>query len=227
MSESSGVPAAFRQQKGWRDNYLFQGWLVLALALIFGAVLASVQLALGPAIAANKRQETLSKAPELVWGRALAAKMAGQNQTLDVADRRLPVKARGGQTSYYRVYGANWNGKPAGWVVQAAGQGYADRIELLLGLSPDAATLTGLFVLDQKETPGLGNKIATASWRGQFTGKATAVPLTVVRSGADPARQIDAITGATISSRSVVAIVNQAVADLKGPLAAEARKGIP
>jgi electron transport complex protein RnfG len=222
MSDASGA-AALPPKKGWRDNYLVQGWLMLTLALAFGAVLAAVQLALGPAIAANKRNETFSKVPELVWGRELAAKMAAEDQTLGIETRNLPV-TQNGQTTYYRVYDAVWNGQPAGWVIQAAGQGYADRIELLLGLSPDAEQVTGLFILDQKETPGLGNKIAADPWRGQFIGKATAAPLAVVKTTADQPHQIDAITGATISSRAVTEIVNRAVADLKTELAAAAGK---
>ena len=225
MSEENPT-TALPSKKSWRENYLTQGWLMLVLALGFGAILASVQLALGPAIAANKRNETFSKVPELVWGRELAAKMAVEEQTLSIETRNLPV-THNGQTAYYRVYDAAWNGKRAGWVVQTAGQGYADRIELLLGLSPDAERITGLFVLDQKETPGLGNKISADQWRGQFIGKATAVPLAVVKRAADQPQQIDAITGATISSRSVTQIVNQTLADLKTDLAGAAGKAAP
>ena len=164
--------------------------------------------------------------PELVWGRELAAKMAVEEQILSIETRHLPV-TRNGQTTDYRVYDASWNGKRAGWVIQTAGQGYADRIELLLGLSPDAERITGLFILDQKETPGLGNKIAADPWRGQFIDQATAVPLAVVKTGADQPHQIDAITGATISSRSVTEIVNRTLADLKTELAGPAGKAAP
>ena len=52
--------------------------------------------------------------------------------------------------------------------MKTKGQGYADTIERLLGLSTDFRSITGLFVLDQKETPGLGNKIITDAWRSQF-----------------------------------------------------------
>ncbi len=225
MDKASGQ-TVLPPKKGWRDNYLIQGWLMLVLALGFGAVLAAVQLALGPAIAANKSNETLSKVPELVWGRELTAKMAAEGQHLSIETRNLPV-TRNGQTAYYRVYDAAWNGKRAGWVIQTTGQGYADRIELLLGLSPDVERITGLFVLDQKETPGLGNKISTDQWRGQFTGRPTAAALEVVKGGADQPGQIDAITGATISSRSVTGIVNQTLADLKPELTGAAGKAAP
>jgi electron transport complex protein RnfG len=104
-------------------------------------------------------------------------------------------------------------------VVKTAGQGYSDKVELLLGLDPTFTKITGLFILEQKETPGLGNKMIFPEWRGQFIGKPTAPPLKVVKTGAQAKNEIDAITGATISSRSVVSIVNGAVQALREPLA--------
>ena len=96
---------------------------------------------------------------------------------------------------------------------------------MLLGLDPGGTTITGLFVLEQKETPGLGNNISTPQWRRQFNGKSTDRPLTVVKGGARGASQaghtIDAITGATISSRSVTAIVNNIIANVRGRLLPE------
>jgi electron transport complex protein RnfG len=206
----------------WRDNALVQGWLVLLLAVVFGALLAGVQTALGPTIAANKRHETLSRVPALlapVVGAAADAKLA--------IDTRMLSTTRRGRGAVYRVHRALRDGRLAGWVVQTAGQGYADRIEVLVGLSPEADVITGLFVLDQKETPGLGAKITAAPWRAQFVGKSAAVPLEVVKSGGAGDAGIDAITGATISSRAVVDIVNRALADVVPPLAADAGKEAP
>jgi electron transport complex protein RnfG len=61
---------------------------------------------------------------------------------------------KAGRAKFYSVYEARYQGGLKGWVVKTKGQGYADTIELLLGLSPDLRTITGLFILDQKETPG-------------------------------------------------------------------------
>ena len=112
-----------------------------------------------------------------------------------------------------------------GWVAKAAGQGYADKIELLVGLDSSAQALTGIFVLEQKETPGLGNKIVTNEWRSQFKGKGTARELVVVKGGAKAPHEIDSITGATISSKTVSDIVNATVNDLRSSLAAKATPG--
>jgi electron transport complex protein RnfG len=202
-----------------KTSSLVQAWLVLMLAVSFGISLAGVQLALGPIIETNKVNETLEKVPELVLGKDLAGKMAAQNQSLEITPHRVAVE-KAGQEKTYSVYEARYKGELRGWVVKAKGQGYADAIELLVGLSPEAETLTGLFVLDQKETPGLGNKIITEDWRGQFIGAPASRALVVVKGGAAQPGQIDAVTGATISSQSVTAMINTAVGDLRKPLTA-------
>ena len=113
-------------------------------------------------------------------------------------------------------------------MVKAAGLGYADRIEVLIGFNANTEKITGLFILDQKETPGLGNKIIHRQWRSQFVDKDTGLPLTVVKGKSSAPQEIDAINGATISSKSVVNIINRTVVDVKKQLmekAAGRRKG--
>ena len=207
---------------GWMDRLkasnIAQAWLVLLLVIGFGSALAGVQLSLGPTIEANKANETLEQVPALVFGEELAQKMAAQEQVPDIEPRMVAVPKAGRQVSY-PVFEVRYQGDLRGWVVKASGQGYADKIELLLGLSPQLDTITGLFVLDQKETPGLGNKVITPEWRGQFTAKNTRPALAVVKTGAKAANEIDAVTGATISSRSVTAIINTIISDLQPMLA--------
>ncbi len=200
-----------------RKNSLVQAWLVLLLATGFGISLAAVQMTLGPKIEQNKINETREKVPLLVLGKDLAAKMAEENQSLVVTPRQVTVQKKG-RTSYYPVLETRYQGILRGWVVKVKGQGYADVIELLVGLSPDLDAITGLFVLDQKETPGLGNKIITDKWRNQFIGKPTRTALRVVKSGAEKRNDINAVTGATISSKSVTMMINRVVSDLSTQL---------
>ena len=203
-------------------NYLVQAWLGITLALLFGIALAAVQTALGPKIEANKINEAKEKVPELVLGREAAQRLAAGNQHLTIEPDTLTVTVQGRPKPYAIYEARDPDGRLAGWVTKAKGMGYADRIELLVGLDPKAEKLTGLFILDQKETPGLGNKMIDQSWRDQFLQKSTSQPLTVVKGKTATGNQINAITGATISSRSVVGIVNNTVNDLKKPLAERA-----
>jgi electron transport complex protein RnfG len=205
-----------------KKNILSQAWLVLLLAIGFGALLAAVQITLGPTIEANKINETLGKVPELVFGKARAQELSDRKQAVDVTPQTVAV-AKGGKTVRYNVYKAATEGQMAGWVAKSAGQGYADKIEMLIGFDPAVQKITGIFVLEQKETPGLGNKIVTDQWRGQFIDKPTAAPLKAVKGQATGDTEIDAITGATISSKAVTDIINAAVKDLRDPLTAEVK----
>jgi electron transport complex protein RnfG len=110
-------------------------------------------------------------------------------------------------------------------VVPAQGQGFADRIELLIGLDASATTITSLYVLDQKETPGLGDQITGEGFRDRFRGRSADVTLRVVKGEAEGGSEVTALTGATISSESVAAIVNDALANLKRPIRERAGVG--
>lgn len=201
-----------------KNSNLVQAWLVLLLATLFGTALAGIQAKLGPVIEANKVKETMAKIPVLVLGEDLAAELADDNQTLTIKSRVVEVK-KNGITKFYTVYDA-WlpEGKMIGHVIKADGQGYADKIELLVGLDAQGKRITGLFVLAQKETPGLGAKILEDAWRGQFKEKSTEKHLSVVKGSGAKEDQIDAISGATISSKSVTGIVNTAVANVASRL---------
>jgi electron transport complex protein RnfG len=186
-------------------NYLAQAWLVILLAILYGGGLAAVQITLGPRIAQNKKNETYHVIPSLVPG-------ADEKGT-----RELMVKdASGADARVYQAFDAA--GAPAGWVIPAGGQGFADRIELLVGLDARLTQITGLYVLDQKETPGLGDYITGEEFRARFRGKPLDKPVVIVKSAPQSPNEAQALTGATVSSVSVSAIVNSAVARLRDPL---------
>ncbi len=106
-------------------------------------------------------------------------------------------------------------------------KGYAGPIEALLGLKADG-TINGLEIVQMTETPGLGSKIAAPAFRAQFTGK----PLegSIWKVSKDNGL-IDAVSGATISSRALCDAVSkgaalyqeykQAIADAVSPAAAK------
>lgn len=181
-----------------KNSHIGQAWLVIVLSLGFGAALAGVQATLKPKIEQNKLNDTIGQIPNLVPG-------AAGGQAEKVGDR----------TAYRAVDG---QGEHVGWVIPARGQGFADIVELLIGVDRDVQKITGLYVLDQKETPGLGNKIVEDDWRKQFAGKPAARRLAVTKAKPSGDEEIQAVTGATISSDSVVGIVNGAVAEFRKAL---------
>ncbi len=195
-----------KDERSRHGGYVSQAWLVILLATLYGAALAGVQTTLGPKIAQNKRNETYDVIPTLING-------ADGTKTVEM----MVAGTDGKEQQVYWAFAVDGSFK--GWVLPAGGQGFADRIDLLVGLDPQLSTITGLYVLDQKETPGLGNLITGEDFQSQFAGKPTDNPLLVVKSDVPAgSNEIRAISGATISSDSVAAIVNAAVANLKEPL---------
>jgi electron transport complex protein RnfG len=195
-----------------RGHYIGQAWLVILLALLYGGGLAGVQTTLSGKIAENKRNETYDQIPSLVSG-------ADGTKTVE-----LIVEGKDGKDA--RVYQArDASGVLCGWVVPASGQGFADRIDLLIGLDVDLATITGMYVLDQKETPGLGDYITGESFRERFRGKPAGAELVAVKADPQAENEVRALTGATISSQSVCDIVNAALTNLREPIREQAGSG--
>ncbi|MFW6061878.1 MAG: FMN-binding protein [Planctomycetota bacterium] len=193
-----------------KGNYLRQGWLVLILALVFGGALAGVELGLSGRIEANKRAE----AQEAIRGE-------GDLPALVPGAARGEQVTMGGQQVYRTLDEA---GEPVGWVIHSEGQGFAGPIEVLVGTDMQAREITGLYVLAQTETPGLGDTIAQdPDWRAQFVGKNATRPV-VVTKASPSGNQIRAVTGATISSQSVTRIVNTALAEFRDNLAQAAEE---
>jgi len=208
-----------------KDSYIGQAWLVLSLSLVFGGLLAGVQAALGPKIEENKRNETYDQIPDLVtlrkseagaeWAPAADGKIV--SKVFDAAGDHVGwvIEVPDDGKIAYKVFDAG--GDHVGWVIKGAGSGFADRIELLIGLTADAERILGMYVLDQKETPALGDGISEPDFQGRFRDKTTSARLEVVRTVTDasPGNNIQAVTGATVSSESVCKIVNKAVDEFK------------
>ncbi|WP_029230714.1 RnfABCDGE type electron transport complex subunit G [Butyrivibrio sp. VCB2006] len=98
----------------------------------------------------------------------------------------------------------------AGYVIQVKSKGYGDFIEYTVGITNDG-NINGISIISIAETPGLGMN-ADKVIRPQFVDKA-ATQFSVVKNGqlTDSSTQIEAISGATITSRAVTEGVNGAV----------------
>ena len=113
-----------------------------------------------------------------------------------------------------KVYlGYDAGGKRIGFAVSAAENGFQDLVTLMFGYDATAHKLIAMKVIGNKETPGLGNKIETDS--GFVNGFVNAVaPISGVKKdrGKSTPNDVVMITGATISSRAVIRIIDNAIA---------------
>ncbi|HWR40472.1 MAG TPA: RnfABCDGE type electron transport complex subunit G [Patescibacteria group bacterium] len=113
-------------------------------------------------------------------------------------------KAVDGKEGWYE---ALKGGKVVAYVVPATDKGYGGAIEMLAAVTPDGKSMD-FKVLKHAETPGLGDKMVEPKFRKQFAGKA-ATDLEVVKVPTD--KNIQALTGATITSRAVTKGIREAV----------------
>jgi electron transport complex protein RnfG len=82
-------------------------------------------------------------------------------------------------------------------VIGSTEKGFSGLIKLMIGFKPDG-TVQNIVVLEQKETPGLGTKMKDEKFLAQFRDiNPSAFNLKVTKDGGE----VDALTGATITSR--------------------------
>jgi electron transport complex protein RnfG len=191
------------------------------LGALAGLVIVVAYTATLPAIEANKAR-VLAAAIEEVLGapaRYDTLYVSGDSLTrtrpVDVDPAALDVVYLG-----YRA-----DSSVIGFAVTGAAPGFADVIRLIFGYDPRDSTVLAMKVLEQKETPGLGDKIEkdsafVADFREALT------PLNGVKeSDGTDAAEIDMITGVTISSRTVIRVINQTL-ERVGPLLAAHLQGV-
>jgi len=100
------------------------------------------------------------------------------------------VVKKGGEILYYKAQGPD--GKLIGAVFEAKGKSYSE-IDTLVGMLKDG-TLTAIKVLAQDETPGIGSRVTTPEFTDRFR-------------NIQDISQVQAITGATVSSTAVIEAV--------------------
>ena len=89
-------------------------------------------------------------------------------------------------------------------MVEVTPSGFGGTIDMVVGVDMTGA-VTGVSIISMSETSGLGANASKDSFRSQFVGKSGT--LAVSKDGGE----IDALTGATITSRAVTSGVNTAL----------------
>jgi electron transport complex protein RnfG len=113
-------------------------------------------------------------------------------EVLPGAESFKNVAAPGTKSEIYEGYAG---GQAIGFAVKVSPRGYSGEIVMLVGVDPELR-VKGMKILNQRETPGLGTNVEKPKFQKQFIGKG-------IKDSIEPKKDIDAITGATISSRAV------------------------
>ncbi len=104
-----------------------------------------------------------------------------------------------------------FSGGDAGAVVKVSPNGYGGEISMVVGVDNEYR-VTGIEIISQGETAGLGSNCTKDEFKEQFKGKTENIE--VVKNGAKD-NQVDAISSATITTRAVTKGVNEAISTVK------------
>ena len=188
----------------------------IAFAVVLGLVCALLLTAVAEGV--KDRRENNEKAERYrnvlnVFAIAIPA-IATNQDIIDTFEKEVTAVGQDpARPDYYR-YGRLV-------AIPVNGPGMWGPIEGLIGLAPDGTTITAVSFYKQEETPGLGGEIAGKNFTNRFVDKklfdADGQPaLTLVRPGkASGNYQVDAISGATMTSDKVQALITAAAKKFK------------
>ena len=115
-------------------------------------------------------------------------------------------------TSIYidEVYAGKSGDSIVGYTFRILSKGYGGDIEINVGIDTEGK-IGAIQIGAHSETPGLGAKIADDKFIGQYKGKTADKALELVKGSASGEAQVEAISGATVSSRAVTEGINKAI----------------
>jgi len=190
--------------------------LTLAIAgLVSGVAIIGIYESTLPTITANKARELREAVFKVLPG-------VSQMQALVYRDGQLVAVEKPDKDEPVVYGGYDEQAEFVGYAMPAAGPGFQDTIGILYGYQPGKKIVVGMEVLESRETPGLGDKIyKDAAFVGGFSALSVVPEIVAVKKGTkSQPNEIDAITGATISSKAVVRIINETHANWSAQLSA-------
>ena len=151
------------------------------------------------------KEPTEAQAIEAAQAARKAVLDADSFEQMDLAE----VSANEEYASVTDIYiGKDAAGNVVGATIQMSAKGFNPGIALTVGISADG-TISGVNIGENEETPGLGARATEEAFYGQYAGQKADGNLVVEKNGAGDGR-IQAIAGATITSRGVTEAVNLA-----------------
>jgi electron transport complex protein RnfG len=203
MGMSGAAPVVAKDVRSWKLLAMMTG----AGAIAGGLIVTAYQLTL-PRIEEHQGEVMQAAINEVLKAPASYDTLYLVGGTLS---KTLPPGTRA--KSLAQVYlGHDASGRRVGFAISAAENGFQDLVTLMFGYDASAHTVIAMKVIGNKETPGLGNKIESDS--AFVNGFVNAVaPLNGVKKdrGKSGPTDVVMITGATISSRAVIRIIDNAI----------------
>lgn len=178
--------------KGRKPGFEWKQIVRLSVTLFIITAVSGAVLSLVNALTAD----TIAMRQEAARQKAMACVMPSADVFSDLYSENTDIQ---------RISGAYKGTKFVGYCVEVSSNGFGGAIELMVGVNPNGK-VTGVTILGHGETPGLGARAENPDFLGQYVGKSGKI--SVGQGG----NAVNAITGATITSKAVTEGVNTAIA---------------
>ncbi len=189
MSENKIINPA-PAPKSWVKSRIWMVVLIIIIASISAGLLTAINIFTKGRIARNeeiKLKRSVLDVFDIVYEK---------EEIIDIFNERIEAQELNGKT-FYQYYD---RGKISGVAFEMKGAGFWGPIFALVALEPNLDTIKGIEILRQEETPGLGGRITEDEFKDQFRGRPVM-----------PEISVDAITGATMTSKAFKKIINENV----------------
>ena len=188
--------------------FIRQSWLLIVASFCFGLLIAIANAVWEPRILQNEKDKLNN----------LIAGLIRDANDFQIVIEDVNIPSDRGKITKTDIYQARDDqGKAVGFAFVAVGPGFADKIKLVIAIDAKCEKFFGFDVLSSNETPGFGDKIKENDFRKQFKDIA-AGNLELIKTGKTKDSEIIAISGATVSSESVVKIFNTYIGKIKEKL---------
>lgn len=201
-----------------REPSSFKLIFTLGLAGFFsGLLLVGIYLLTLPRIEANKAEALRKAIYKVIPGCASFTPLKMKNGQLTEAGNDASGKKSKDEDFIYAGY--DKQGKLLGFAIPNEEPGFQDLIVAIIGYDPFKQFIIGFEVLDSKETPGLGDKINfDEDFRANFRALSVDPQIVPVKHGKKQnPNEVETITGATISSKAVVRLLQKGIDKWRTP----------
>lgn len=203
MGMTKAAPATTQQQPAWRILAM-----MTAMGGMAGALIVWVYQVTLPPIEQHKGEVVRAAVQEVLKGPASFDTLYEYKGALV---KTLPAGTS--TKDLEKIYlGHDRDGNRMGFAITHTENGFQDPVTVTFGYDAAAHTLFAMRVISNKETPGLGDKIVKDSaFVDGFVNAATPINGVKKDRGKSGPNDVVMITGATISSRAVIRIINDAI----------------
>jgi len=185
--------------------------ILCVITLIAGAALGLTHEVTQPIINEAKAEKTRETYRVVFPEAADFVEFTDIDNVLTISKLAIDAQGFGDVSVDNALKAVDANGNVIGYVVTAtSNEGYGGAVTIIAGIDKINAKVKGIGFVTLNETAGLGMKAKEPAFMDQFNGKKATV-LTVTKSGSANDEQIDAISGATRTSKAVTGALNAAI----------------